>query len=132
MAHIGLGRKELYRIMKKYFLRWLAASAVIMLLLPCLAVTLVPGDAGMAVCFLLFYVVDPAFSLVAGFSAGRNWKQLWILPVLSALLFLAGTGIFFDMGEPAFLLYTGIYLALGSAAMAFSGSLHTVARKKSV
>jgi len=118
--------------MKKRFLCWLAASAAIMLMLPYLAVTFVPGDGGMAVCFLLFYVINPVFSLAVGFSAGRSWKQLWILPVLSPLFFLAGTWVFFGMGEPAFLLYAGIYLALGFAAAAVSGLLRAVERRKSV
>lgn len=116
--------------MKRRFFCWLAASAVIMLLLPYLAVTFVPGDGAMAVCFLLFYLIDPVFSLMIGSYAGRNWKQLWFLPVLSALLFLAGTWIFFDMGESAFLLYAAVYLALGVAAMAVSGSLRARVGKK--
>ncbi len=116
--------------MKQRFLRWLAASAVIMLLLPFLAVTFVPGDGAMAVCFLLFYLINPVFSLVAGSCAGRNWKRLWFLPVLSALLFLVGTWIFLDMGEPAFLLYAAVYLILGGAAMAVSGFLRARAGKK--
>ena len=40
--------------MKKNIILWMAASAVVMLAFPWLAVTFVKGDAGMAVCFLLF------------------------------------------------------------------------------
>ena len=45
-------------IMKKNFILWLTASAVVILALPWLAVTLVKGDAGMAVCFLLFFAIN--------------------------------------------------------------------------
>ena len=44
--------------MKKNIILWLAVSAVVMLALPWLAVTLVKGDAGMAVCFLLFFALN--------------------------------------------------------------------------
>ena len=45
--------------MKRSVILWLAVSAVIMFALPWLAVTFVKGDAGMAVCFMLFYAVNP-------------------------------------------------------------------------
>ena len=102
--------------MKRFFLL-LAASAFIMLALPWSAVTFVKGDAGMAVVFVLFFAVDPAWSLILGILGGGEPKAAWCLPVLSAGLFLAGTWIFFDIGETAFLLYAAIYLAIGLAAM---------------
>lgn len=106
--------------MKKNIILWLAVSAVIMLALPWLSVTFVKGDAGMAVCLLLFYAANPIYSVVIGTFAGKDMKHLWSLPVISAALFLVGTWIFFDMGETAFILYAVIYLALGIAAMLIS------------
>lgn len=93
---------------------------MIMLALPWTTVTWIKGDAGMAVCFLLFYAVNPVYSLAAGAFAGRSGKRLWSLPVISAMLFLCGTWIFFDPGESAFLLYAAVYLFLGMAAFTFS------------
>lgn len=52
--------------MKKNFILWLAVSAVIMLVLPWLAVTFVKGDAGMAACLLLFFAVNPIYSVAMG------------------------------------------------------------------
>jgi len=106
--------------MKKKFLIWLAVSAGIMLMLPFLAVTFVKGDGGMAACFLLFFAVNPIYSVLLGFFAGKDYKHLWSLPVISAALFLTGTWIFFDMGEPAFLMYAAVYLVLGTGAMLIS------------
>lgn len=106
--------------MKKNFILWLAVSAVIMLTLPWLAVTLVKGDAGMAACFVLFFAVDPIYSMVNGIFAGKDMKHLWSLPVISAVLFLVGTWVFFDMGETAFILYAVVYLVLGIVAMLIS------------
>ena len=106
--------------MKKNIILWLAASAVVMLAFPWLAVTFVKGDAGMAVCFLLFFAVNPLYSMIIGAFAGKDVKHLWSLPVISAVLFLIGTWIFFDMGETAFILYAAVYLIIGIMAMLIS------------
>ena len=86
------------------------------------------GSAGMAVCLLLFFAVNPLFSAACGVYAGKNIKRLWFLPVLTAGLFLAGAWIFFDMGEPAFLLYCGCYLLIGIIAMLIRAFLIPKAR----
>ena len=92
----------------------------VMLVLPWFAVTFVNGDAGMVVCFLLFFAVNPIYSVIIGVFAGKDIRHLWSLPVISAVLFLIGTWIFFDMGETAFILYMVAYLALGIAVMLIS------------
>ncbi len=106
--------------MKKNTILWMAASAVVMLAFPWLAVTFVKGDVGMAVCFLLFFAVNPLYSAIIGTFAGKDIRHLWSLPVISAVLFLIGTWIFFDMGETAFILYAAVYLALGIVTMLIS------------
>ena len=106
--------------MKKNIILWLAASAVVMLAFPWLAVTFVKGDAGMAVCFLLFFAVNPLYSVIIGAFAGKDVKHLWSLPVISAVLFLIGTWLFFDMGETAFILYAAVYLVIGIMVMLIS------------
>ena len=101
--------------MKKEF-GWAVAAAVLMIGCPWMAVAFA-GDAGMAVCFLLFYAINPLFSALCGWAAGRDVRRLWFLPALTAVLFLLGVWIFFELGEPLFLLYGGAYLAIGFAAM---------------
>lgn len=98
----------------------LAVTAAIMLLLPWLAVTFVKGDNSMAVCFILFFGIDPLYSLISGALAGQNVKQLWCLTIFPPLLFLAGVWIFFGMGETAFVLYAAVYLVIGLLAMTAS------------
>ena len=83
-------------------------------------VTFVKGDAGMAVCLLLFIAINPIYSVVIGIFVGKDVKHLWSLPVISAMLFLIGTWIFFDMGEMAFILYAVVYLVLGIVTMLIS------------
>jgi len=97
---------------------------VIMLVLPWLAVSFVKGDAGMAVCFILFFAVNPIYSVIMGVFSGKNIKSLWGMPVISAILFLLGSWIFFSIGEKAFILYAGVYLILGIVAMAISMIIH--------
>lgn len=114
--------------MKKKLWCWNAASVVLMVLLPWLTVHLVRGDAGMAVCFLLFFSVNPVYALAAGWAAGKQVRVLWSLPVVTAALFLAGAWLVFDMGERAFLMYAGVYLLLGLAAMLVSSWVNRSAK----
>ena len=115
--------------MKKDFVLWLVVSIVIMLLFPFLAVTFVKGDAGMAVCFILFYAVNPIYCVVIGTFAGKDIKRLWSLPIISSILFLAGTWLLFDMGEIAFIMYAVVYLVLGLLAMLVSMLISKKARQ---
>ena len=118
--------------MKKQYFMWFIISAFVMLLFPWVAVTLVKGDAGMAACFLLFFAVNPIYSVVIGIFAGRNFKEMWSQPVISAVLFLLGTWIFFDMGERAFLMYAGIYLIIGIIVMFVSALISKSIAKKRI
>ena len=106
--------------MKKNYILWLSVSAFIMLVLPWMAVTFANGDSGMAVCFLLFYGVNPIYSVIIGGFAGKDMKHLWSLPVISAVLFLAGTWMLFDMGEPDFMYYAAVYFVFGVFTMLFT------------
>ncbi|MDE6662249.1 MAG: hypothetical protein K2K46_02800 [Lachnospiraceae bacterium] len=115
--------------MKKDFILWLVISAVIMLMFPFLAVTFIKADAGMAVCFIFFYAVNPIYSVVIGIFAGKDIKRLWSLPVISSILFLAGTWLLFDMGEIAFIMYAVVYLILGMLAMLVSMLISKKARQ---
>ncbi len=105
--------------MKKIF-PWLIASTAILLALPWLAVTFVESDAGMAVSLFLFFVLNPIYAICTGAYAGKDIKKFWVLPVITALFFLAGAWWFFELGESDFILYALVYLILGMAAMLLS------------
>lgn len=98
------------------------ATLILMLGCPWLAVTFA-GTAGMAVCFVLFFAINPLFSAFCGVFAGKNIKKLWMLPIFNAGMFLVGTWLFFEMGEPAFWLYSGIYLIIGIFSMLVTSAL---------
>ncbi len=106
--------------MKNKFIVWLIVSIVIMIILPWLVNSFVSSDAGMAACFLLFFLINPIYSVIMGAFAAKNFKELWEMPFVSAALFFLGSWIFFDTGEKAFIIYAGIYLILGLVAMTIS------------
>lgn len=106
--------------MKKRLLGWLAISAAIMFLLPWFVVTFARGDSGMAACILLFFIINPIYSIILGIFAGKNIKGMWALPVISAMMFLPGAWLFLDMGEGAFVIYAGAYLVIGVITMLIS------------
>ncbi len=93
-----------------------ALAIVLMIGCPLLTVTLAT-DAGMAICFLLFFAANPIFSAVCGIVAGKNIKRYWALLLLSPCLFLLGAWLSFDWGEPVFLLYCWVYFVIGMLAM---------------
>lgn len=99
---------------------WLIGTVVVMVLLPWIAVTFAKSDAGMAVTLLLFFVIDPIYSVVLGVFAGKHIREMWSLPFIAAILFLCGTWIFFEPGEGAFVVYAGVYLVIGMVSMGLS------------
>jgi len=83
-------------------------------------VIFVDGSAGMLVFLTLFFVIDPAFSILAGIFAGRDIKKLWSIPFIVAFMFVIGSWLVFEMGERAFIWYGIIYFILGVVSMIVS------------
>lgn len=113
----------------KKLLFWTMLALLIMIGCPWLAVAFAK-DAGMAICFLLFFAINPLFSALCGAFAGRELRLLWPLPLITAGLFLVGTWLLFEMAETAFLLYGGGYLLIGMLAMLISALVKCKARRK--
>ncbi len=103
--------------LKQTSLKWIGMTIAVMFILPFGVAKLASECAGMALCMLLFLVIDPIYSIILGVIAGRNIKTLWNLPIISAIAFLAGTWIFFDIHEPWFIVYAATYLCIGIVAM---------------
>lgn len=114
--------------MKKKLLTSIISSAVLMIIIPFLAVTFAKSDAGMAICFILFYAINPIFSIANGIWA-TPFKKMWFLPIIPPILFLAGVWIFFELGEPAFLIYAVAYLGLGYISALISALIKKLAKK---
>ena len=75
--------------MKKHIAA-LATIALVMFGFPWAAVTFAPGDAGMAIMFVLLFGLNSAESMFVGIFSGLAVKQRWFLPVVNAAAFLLG------------------------------------------
>ena len=99
---------------------WLIATVTIMFLLPFAAVHLASECSGMVFCFMLFFVVNPFYSILLGIRCGKDLHRMWHLPLVNAVAFLSGSWLFFDKTEIWFLVYAAAYLMLGLTAMGIS------------
>ncbi len=104
--------------MKKPYTKWYLISLAVMWGLPWVSVKFAPADAGMAICLILFYVINPLYSVMIGYIAASGETDVWVLPCASANMFLFGTWIFFDMHEITFIVYALIYIVIGYGTMA--------------
>ncbi len=71
----------------------------------------------MALCMVLFFIINPTYSAILGFNSGKDIRRMWSLSLVSSIAFIAGTWLFFDIKEVWFLVYAAIYLALGWIVM---------------
>lgn len=102
---------------RKVIITWLGVTVVVMFALPWAVARLASECSGMALCMILFFIVNPLYSAVLGFNCGRDVRRMWNLPLVSSIAFLAGTWLFFDIRDVWFLIYAAAYLAIGWAAM---------------
>lgn len=111
--------------MRRRILIWTITLLILMLVFPWLTVTFAGCD-GMGISFILFFVVYPLFSVISGIVAGKEVGKFWMLPICTSVTFVLGTWLFFEMGEPAFILYGGIYLVVGLISMLLTVALEKV------
>ena len=97
-------------------IKWVIFSFAVLFLLPLISAKFA-GQNGMALCFIMFFAINPIFFLVEGIVSGKEIKKYWFMPLVSALIYLLSMWVVFDMGETAFVLYSGIYLAMGVVTM---------------
>ncbi len=95
----------------------LLACLFVTVTLPALTVLFVPAKAGMLVCMILFFAVNPIFSVFLGIFSGRNVEKRWYLPVFFAVVFLICTMLIFETIDIAFFIYMLAYLVWGAGAM---------------
>ncbi|HRF84965.1 MAG TPA: hypothetical protein PLN34_00200 [Alloprevotella sp.] len=102
---------------------WITVTAMVMLALPFAVARFASECSGMALCMMLFFIVNPIYSAILGFRCGRNMRQMWNLPLISAVTFLAGIWLFFNIKEVWFIIYAAAYLMIGWMAMGISKRL---------
>jgi len=106
--------------LRRIFFKWIGITLAVMFILPFAVAKLASECAGMALCIILFLVINPIYSIILGIVAGRDIKAFWNFPLISAVAFLAGTWLFFDSHEPWFIVYASVYLCIGVVAMLIS------------
>ena len=105
------------------------AILTVMFGLPWAAVTFADHDAGMAMAFLLFFAIDPAFSLCLGIYSGLAVRRRWFLPAVNGAAFLLGVWTVFDWGNPDFYGYAVAFLAIGLASMLAAAVVRNIRKK---
>lgn len=99
---------------------WIAVTVAVMFVLPFAIARLASECSGMALCMTLFLIVNPIYAAILGFRCGRNIRQMWNLPLVPSVAFLAGAWLFFDVREVWLIIYAVCYLIIGWVAMGIS------------
>ena len=105
---------------RKVIMIWIAVTIAVMFAMPFDVARLASECSGMALCMLLFLIVNPVYSAVLGYSCGKDIRRMWNLPLVSSVAFLAGTWLFFDIREVWFIIYATVYLIIGWTVMGIS------------
>ncbi len=109
----------------KKIVKILIISVFVLFILPLLAVK-TAGMNDMALCFIMFYAINPVFFVTEGIIFGKTVKQHWYIPLITSVIFLFSSWILFDMGESDFVLYAAVYFVIGILAMLISFVVHSL------
>lgn len=105
---------------KRSIMIWLAVSISVMGLLPFIVARFASECSGMALCMILFFIINPIYSAILGYRCWKNIRRMWYLPMLAGMAFLVGAWISFDAHELWFIVYAIVYIIIGWIAMAIS------------
>ena len=61
--------------LKKAIMIWLAVTIIVMFALPCAVARLASECSGMALCMMLFFIVNPIYSAILGYRCGKYIKK---------------------------------------------------------
>ena len=98
-------KKVLYAVLLSLFV----------LFFPALLAVLFAGTNGMAICFILFFAVNPVYFAALGYFCSLSFKTRWYLPILSAVVYVLSMIVLFDPTETAWYIYAGLYLFISLA-----------------
>lgn len=90
----------------------LAASLAVMLLLPAAITAGASPSAGMMVCIVLFFSLDPMFCLAAAIFAGWDFRRRWFTALFPPAAFLVSAVAVFSADISGFMVYFVIYSAI--------------------
>lgn len=93
-----------------------------------LAAVLFTSHAGMAICILSFYVLNPIISVGIGVFAGFDIKKRWYASLFTGVVFIITAWSLFTVTEPLFLYYSAVYIVFSALSMLVTSLI--VRRKK--
>lgn len=102
--------------MRKRICLWLMTCLLLLLGGPVLTRYGVYHQNAMMVCLLQLMLANPLLMIATGLLTAKAFHQLWFLPLVATLLFLAGAWLFYAPGSRDFLWYTAAYLLLSYGA----------------
>lgn len=108
----------------KAIITWVTVTIAVMFVFPFAVARLASECSGMALCMILFFIINPIYSAILGFRCGRDIRRMWNLPLVSSIAFLTGTWLFFDIKEAWFIIYASVYLIIGWTVMGISKYLN--------
>ncbi len=103
---------------------------VVLFFVPFIAVKLTHTHDVMALCLMLFFVVNPIFSMIAGIYSGLEIKRMWYIPLVIAVVFLLSAWIVFEMGETDFMIYAGAYCIISTISMLITYAIKSYKEQK--
>ncbi len=89
--------------------------SLLVLFFPALLAVLFAGTNGMAICFILFFAVNPVFFAVLGYFCSLAFRTRWYLPLIAATVYVLSMIVLFDPTESAWYIYAGLYLFISLA-----------------
>lgn len=108
--------------MKKKLIIWIACATLILIVLPGVMKVL-PRDFSFIMSVLLFYTINPVFSLVSGIFAGCDTKSCWWVCLAVGAIFILGSWVFIAPINTDFIVYSIFYILVASVAMIFTHAI---------
>lgn len=68
---------------RNVIITWIAVTVAVMFAFSFAVARLASECSGMALCMIMFFIVNPIYSVILGFRCGRNIRQMWNLPLVS-------------------------------------------------
>lgn len=62
---------------RRIIITWITVTVAVMFALPFAVARLASKCSGMALCMILFFIVNPVYAAILGFRCGRNIRQMW-------------------------------------------------------
>lgn len=84
---------------------------------PFIVSRMVSGQDGLAMMFVLLFIINPIYCIVVGIAAGKDIFNCLIYPLIIGIVFVAGYMVIFNSNDSGLYFYGLIYLVISSISM---------------